>query len=235
MGRNWISKRARKLTPLEAGIRFEAADRKDADKTFGYYRENGIPRDTDVSKVIKQVGDEKKIWRHRGGPNCLKAQGSKMGISEKTIHEARNNPLVFNLDRVLGGIQQNYHNYRSSRAGSTDFPDTIKASVAQSLKHYEDEYVAKAHMIAAASAMALDAAWQAHGIDPPQRAFQIVVGPPTAPAVVTTTEYTELAKEQLAELEMLRKKVADMADESKKPINPPPKHQHPKQHNAGVN
>jgi hypothetical protein len=111
------------------------------------------------------------MWRFRGTPHYLDAQGDRLGLSKVLTDRARHNPEVYRVSVLLGQLCERYH--RAPRQeGRAVVPPAELAQIRGTLGQCEQE-LEKLHALAAASQAMVDEAHQAFGLDVPERRFRV--------------------------------------------------------------
>ena len=111
------------------------------------------------------------MWRFRGTPYYLDAQGERLGLSKALTDRARHNPEVYRVSVLLGQLCERYHR-ASKEGGHAVVPPAELAQIRGTLGQCEQE-LAKLHVLAAASQAMVDEAHDAFGLDAPGRAFRV--------------------------------------------------------------
>lgn len=111
------------------------------------------------------------MWRFRGTPYYLEAQGDRLGLSKVLTDRARHNPEVYRVSVLLGQLCERY--YRAPKVD--DCAVVLPAELAQirgTLGQCEQE-LEKLHALAAAAQAMVDEAHLAFGLDIPARGFRV--------------------------------------------------------------
>ena len=111
------------------------------------------------------------MWRYRGTPYYLDAQGDRLGVSKVLTDRARHNPEVYRVSVLLGQLCERYHR-ASKNDGRAMVPPAELAQIRGTLGQCEQE-LQKLHALAAAAQAMVDEAHQAFGLDPPERLFRV--------------------------------------------------------------
>jgi hypothetical protein len=111
------------------------------------------------------------MWRFRGLPHYLDAQGERLGISKVLIDRARHNAEAHRISVLLGQLAERYHRLpreddRALILGSE------RAQVQGTLGQCECE-LAKLHALAAAAQAMIDEAYAAFGLVIPERSHRV--------------------------------------------------------------
>lgn len=191
---------------MVAGPTFEAPDRQTAEITFKRWLRDGLPHNPYIVPDAPTPANVQKMWRHKGSAHYIHVQGRQMGMTEAQIKKAASDSEIGKFDRVMGEVSRTYHTTRTAQAGIfTSFPESTKTTVGYSLKEYES-YVATACVLASAVTVAVDEAWRAFGMEPPERPCQILIGPP--PIVeVRSTEDAQKIDAQNTEISALKAEI----------------------------
>ena len=111
------------------------------------------------------------MWRFRGTPYYLDAQGVRLGLSKALTDRARHNPEVYRVSVLLGQLCERYH--RAPKEGERALiPPVELAQVRGTMSQCEQE-LEKLHALAAASQAMVDEAYRAFGLDGPDRHFRV--------------------------------------------------------------
>jgi hypothetical protein len=111
------------------------------------------------------------MWRFRGTPYYLDAQGDRLGLSKVLTDRARHNPEVYRVSVLLGQLCERYHQARKQDGRAVVLPAEL-AQVRGTLGQCEQE-LDKLHALAAAAQAMVDEAHQAFGLDAPERRFRV--------------------------------------------------------------
>ena len=111
------------------------------------------------------------MWRFRGTPYYLDAQGERLGLSKILTDRARHNPEVYRVSVLLGQLCERYHRARKEDGCAVVLPAEL-AQVRGTLGQCEQE-LQKLHALAAAAQAMVDEAHQAFGLDVPERRFRV--------------------------------------------------------------
>lgn len=111
------------------------------------------------------------MWRFRGTPHYLDAQGERLGLSKVLTDRARLNKEIYRVSGLLGQLCERYH--RAPKEGSRALlPPAELAQIRGTLGQCEQE-LEKLHALAAASQAMVDEAHEAFGLEAPGRHFRI--------------------------------------------------------------
>lgn len=111
------------------------------------------------------------MWRFRGTPHYLDAQGDRLGLSKVLTDRARHNAEIYRVSTLLGQLCERYH--LAARNGDpTAIQPAELAQVRGTLGQCEQE-LAKLHALAAASQTMIDEAHRAFGLEMPDRSFGV--------------------------------------------------------------
>jgi hypothetical protein len=112
------------------------------------------------------------MWRFRGTPHYLDAQGARLGLSKILTDRARHNPEIHRVATLLGQLCERWHRLPKSGDGqAVTFPAElaqVKGTLGQAL-----EESAKLHVLAASAQAMIDEAHRAYGIEPPESFFRV--------------------------------------------------------------
>jgi hypothetical protein len=111
------------------------------------------------------------MWRFRGTPYYLDAQGERLGLSKVLTDRARHNPEVYRVSVLLGQLCERYHR-ASKEGGRAMVPPAELAQIRGTLGQCEQE-LEKLHALAAASQVMVDEAHAAFGLEAPGRPFGV--------------------------------------------------------------
>ena len=111
------------------------------------------------------------MWRFRGTPHYLDAQGDRLGLSKVLTDRARNNPEVYRASVLLGQLCERYHRLPKEGGRAVIFPAEL-AQIRGTLGQCELE-LGKLHALAAASQAMVNEAHRAFGLEPPERHFRV--------------------------------------------------------------
>jgi hypothetical protein len=111
------------------------------------------------------------MWRFRGTPYYLDAQGDRLGLSKVLTDRARHNPEVYRVSVLLGQLCERYHRARKEDGRAVVLPSEL-AQIRGTLGQCEQE-LEKLHALAAAAQAMVDEAHQAFGLDVPERRFRV--------------------------------------------------------------
>jgi hypothetical protein len=112
------------------------------------------------------------IWRFRGTPHYLDAQGDRLGVSKVLVDRARKNAEIHRVSTLLGQLCERYHRAPKDESGRPRIYPAELAQVSGTLGQCELE-LAKLHALAAAAQAMIDEAHAAFGQAPPARAYRI--------------------------------------------------------------
>lgn len=121
------------------------------------------------------------MWRFRGSSHYIGQQASRLGITQVLADRARSNPNICRMSVLLGQICERYHRARSEN-GLPVLYRTELDQVKGTLEQCEHE-LQKLYMLAGASSVMLDEAWEAFDLPKPRRNYGVVCDsdPPTLP------------------------------------------------------
>jgi hypothetical protein len=130
------------------------------------------------------------MWRFRGTPYFLEAQGVRLGLSKVLTDRARNNSEIYRVSHLLGQLCERYHQARKEN-GRAVVPPAELAQIRGTLGQCEQE-LEKLHALAAASQAMVDEAHVAFGLAAPERFFRVqcVFDDLPAPADLTPNKST---------------------------------------------
>ena len=111
------------------------------------------------------------MWRFRGTPYYLDAQGERLGLSKVLTDRARHNPEVYRVSVLLGQLCERYHR-APKEGGRAVVPPAELAQIRGTLGQCEQE-LEKLHALAAASQAMVDEAHGAFGLEVPGRHFRV--------------------------------------------------------------
>ena len=111
------------------------------------------------------------MWRFRGTPYYLDAQGERLGLSKVLTDRARHNPEVYRVSVLLGQLCERYHR-APKKDGRAMVPPAELAQIRGTLGQCEQE-LEKLHALAAASQAMVDEAHEAFGMEAPGRHFRV--------------------------------------------------------------
>jgi hypothetical protein len=111
------------------------------------------------------------MWRFRGTPHYLNAQGDRLGLSRVLTDRARHNAEIHRVSVLLGQLCERYHRAPKEGGKAVVFPTEL-AQIRGTLGQAEQE-LEKLHALAAGAAAMLDEAHEAFGLAPPERAFRV--------------------------------------------------------------
>jgi hypothetical protein len=111
------------------------------------------------------------MWRFRGTPYYLDAQGERLGLSKVLTDRARHNPEVYRVSVLLGQLCERYHSAPKQNGRAMVLPAEL-AQIRGTLGQCEQE-LEKLHALAAAAQAMIDEAHQAFGLDVPERFFRV--------------------------------------------------------------
>ncbi len=112
------------------------------------------------------------MWRFRGTPPYLAAQAKRLGVNEVLADRARHNPEIYRTAALLSQLCERYHNARKED-GKPVFQPLELEQVKGTLYQCELE-LQKLHVLAAAAQFMLAEAWEAFGMEPAKRTFEIM-------------------------------------------------------------
>jgi hypothetical protein len=112
------------------------------------------------------------VWRFRGTPHYLDAQGDRLGLSKTQVDRARTNPEIHRVSTLLGQLCERYHRAPKDEHGRAVIVPVELAQVKGTLGQVEQE-LDKLHALAGAAQAMIDEAWIAFGEKPPERHFRI--------------------------------------------------------------
>jgi hypothetical protein len=111
------------------------------------------------------------MWRFRGTPHYLNAQGERLGLSRVLTDRARLNAELHRISALLGQLCDRYH--RAPKDGGTAvLPPAELAQVRGTIGQCEQE-MEKLHALAGAAQAMIDEASEAFGLDIPDRHFRV--------------------------------------------------------------
>ena len=111
------------------------------------------------------------MWRFRGTPYYLDAQGDRLGLSKVLTDRARHNPEVYRVSVLLGQLCERYHQAPKEGGRAMVLPAEL-AQIRGTLGQCEQE-LQKLHALAAAAQAMVDEAHAAFGLDAPRRPFRV--------------------------------------------------------------
>ena len=111
------------------------------------------------------------MWRFRGTPHYLDAQGDRLGLSKVLTDRARHNPEVYRVSVLLGQLCERYHRAPKEGGRAVVLPAEL-AQIRGTLGQCEQE-LEKLHALAAASQAMVNKAHQAFGLELPGRRFRV--------------------------------------------------------------
>jgi hypothetical protein len=111
------------------------------------------------------------MWRFRGTPYYLDAQGERLGLSKILTDRARHNPEVYRVSVLLGQLCERYHRAPKEDGRAVVSPAEL-AQIRGTLGQCEHE-LEKLHALAAASQAMVDEAHEAFGLEVPGRHFRV--------------------------------------------------------------
>ena len=111
------------------------------------------------------------MWRFRGTPHYLDAQGDRLGLSKVLTDRARHNPELYRASVLLGQLSERYHQAPKDGSRAVIFPAEL-AQIRGTLGQCEQE-LGKLHALAAAAQTMVDEAHRAFGLEPPERYFRV--------------------------------------------------------------
>ena len=111
------------------------------------------------------------MWRFRGTPYYLDAQGDRLGLSKVLIDRARHNQEVYRMSVLLGQLCERYHK-AAKEGGRAVLPPAELAQIRGTLGQCEQE-LEKLHALAAAAQAMVDEAHLAFGLGVPDRCFRV--------------------------------------------------------------
>jgi hypothetical protein len=112
------------------------------------------------------------MWRFRGTPHYLDAQGTRLGLSKVLTDRARHNPEIHRISVLLGQLAERYHKAPKGPDGQPSVYPMELAQVKGTLGQAEQE-LCKLYALAAAAQQMIDEAWRAFGEAAPHRQFRI--------------------------------------------------------------
>jgi hypothetical protein len=111
------------------------------------------------------------IWRFRGSPHYLRAQGDRLGVSRVLTDQAAKNPEIHRVAVLAGQLCERYHQ-APKVDGVARIGGPATAQVEGTLGQCEME-CAKLHALAAAAAAIVDEARAAFGLAPRERSYDV--------------------------------------------------------------
>ena len=111
------------------------------------------------------------MWRFRGTPYYLDAQGERLGVSKVLIDRVRNNPEVYRVSRLLVQLCERYH--RAQKDGHRAVVPSAELSQIRGTLGQCEQELEKLHALAAASQAMIDEARAAFGLEAPGRRFRV--------------------------------------------------------------
>ena len=111
------------------------------------------------------------MWRFRGTPYYLDAQGDRLGLSKVLTDRARHNQEVYRMSVLLGQLCERYHK-AAKEDGRAVVPPAEQAQIRGTLGQCEQE-LEKLHALAAAAQAMIDEAHRAFGLAAPERGFRV--------------------------------------------------------------
>jgi hypothetical protein len=112
------------------------------------------------------------MWRFRGTPHFLDAQGRRLGLAKVLTDRARHNAEIHRVSVLLGQLCERYHRLPKDEDGQVLVFPVELAQIKGTLTQCEEES-AKLHALAASAQAMLDEAYHAFGIEPPERLFRV--------------------------------------------------------------
>jgi hypothetical protein len=112
------------------------------------------------------------MWRFRGTPHYLAAQGRRLGISSKLTDQARHSKEIYGISVLLAQLCERYHRLKAGD-DSRPIPARDLAEVRGTLSLCELD-ADKLHALAAASHTMLDEAYLEFGLPLPERHFCVM-------------------------------------------------------------
>lgn len=111
------------------------------------------------------------MWRFRGTPHYLDAQGTRLRLAKTLIDRARHNPEIYRMSVLLGQLCERYHRAPKEGSRAVVFPAELE-QIRGTLRQCEQE-LEKLHALAAASQAMVDDAHRAFGLETPGRHFRV--------------------------------------------------------------
>jgi hypothetical protein len=112
------------------------------------------------------------MWRFRGTPHHLDAQGDRLGLSRVLTDRARKNPEIHRVADLLGQLCERWHRSPKDESGNAVVHPADLAQIRGTLGQCEQE-VEKLHALAAAAQAMADEGSRAFGVDLPERRFRV--------------------------------------------------------------
>jgi hypothetical protein len=112
------------------------------------------------------------MWRFRGTPHYLNAQGDRLGLSKVLIDRARYNTEIHRVATLVGQLCERWHHAPKEDGRAVVFPSEL-AQVRGTLGQAEIERD-KLHALAAAAEAMIDEVYRAYGLAPPKRSHRVV-------------------------------------------------------------
>lgn len=165
-------------------IRFPAEDLTSASVIF-----RALMRDGVRGFQLHKVPLKSSLWRHRGGPHYLHAQGFRLRIPQVVTDKSKSNVELYGQTQLLNQTCERYHKAPKENGIARLSPPEaaqVKATLGEAQK-----YCARLHALAAASLEEMDEAWDAFGWDRPAREYwvaSIYDEVPEAPEPITSPD-----------------------------------------------
>ena len=169
---------------------FEAANRQAAEAIMTTLKRDGIPQSASVEpeqEPVEPPPPPVKLWRHRGHPDFIDAQGPRLGLPPVETYKARNNKEIHAASTILGQLTGHYHRIRKEGTLPVGMTPQERAQIADTFRHVELE-ISRLHALAAASVEMANEGYRAFHIPIPARGFSVV-------AASDTVSVTEKASE----------------------------------------
>jgi hypothetical protein len=112
------------------------------------------------------------VWRFRGSPHYLDAQGDRLGLSKVLVDRARLNAEIHRVAVLVGQLCERYHRAHKNDDGTAATSPQELAQIRGTLGQAEIERD-KLHALAAAAEAMIDESHRAFGLKPPQRTHRV--------------------------------------------------------------
>jgi hypothetical protein len=122
--------------------------------------------------IFTTTSRDYRMWRFRGSPHYLLGAAKRFSIGEALVKECQHVKQLFRVSTLLAQLNGRYHSARKEN-GKAVLDFGVLAQVKGALEQCEYE-VDKLHASAAASAVMMDEAWAAFGLDAPVRHYAIL-------------------------------------------------------------
>lgn len=148
--------------------RFPMENEKDAISHFLNLATHGLKAAHPVYRSIT-CG---RLWRPRGTPHYLNAQAMRLRIPQVVSDRSKDNRELHRLSSIMGSLADRYHSARKEdfvAILSVPEKNAVKGSLVEATKD-----AARLHCCAAAAWDMVDEAYQAFGIELPDKEFRVV-------------------------------------------------------------